>query len=477
MSIEVTTLNHTCNVVRRQVQADYKHLRLYFISYNKQEKVEALLDQEENLNSHIAGKAALKHFRRHKNDDKKGFIGLCAQIKKQFFKFKQEPEVIALFYICADDYEYVDDAKKDVYHLTWHAIDLYNHYVKQNGRKYYIEDELITPRYEKSDLLNNNLIADAFTSIALSLQADEDRAIDIAKIRAEVTLGNTPGSKPELYPFPIAFEATQMVYKDLKDIYAGTKMKLMAMAMHMAHEVGITHNEKSLKQWEVFSTSAQEMAWIGYNYEDIISASSYTSEDPYVRTTAYVIADILEIEPKPWDNFKVYNPFADPEMNERAHKKSCDHSWRNVLVQLHQTDDKKPFSHIALQCNKALLEGKVMGWCTPAIMQAAKAYQGETLEEAHSNATKAFEEHLPKIPWSLLSYLSKRIMLLKRDNPSHNIEKNAIDANDLIELCLPDPNLRFMKEALEFSLPSSQEQSLDEKNQGSASQPQEQKQL
>ena len=92
--------------------------------FERGDKPEAIAREEITISNHIAGKAALKHFRRYKKNNKTGFLGLTSAIKKSLFNFKPTPQVIALFYICADDYDYINDARAEAYHLAWHALDL-----------------------------------------------------------------------------------------------------------------------------------------------------------------------------------------------------------------------------------------------------------------------------------------------------------------------------------------------------------------
>lgn len=434
MTVDINAIKHTCNTLRRQTLTEFPDLTLHFIIYDRDKKSDILSREEEELSSHVAGKEAIKHYRRHKNSDKTGFLGLAYSNVRSFFKLKPTAQFIALFYICTDDHADSESAQHFIYHEFWHALETYRNYKAGHAENIRNEDNLVTPEYKELRQLSQNMMADAFYAVLLALQTGKSETGRIAKRRAEETLGNKIGATPELYPFPIAMETTELVYEELKDMYSGSKNNMLSLAIQMTREVGITHKEQSLKQWKIFTMLAQEMAWIGYNHERILSAGSYTSEDPYVRTTAYIIAEIMETEPEPWGDFKAYNPFTDDEMNIRIHNKACDHIYKNVMTHITSIQDTKLFLDEAEKRNSALLKGQVLGWCSPALLAASKAFRGEDITEAKEMAAASFQSAKDTVPWSILKNLSRDLMIARRQGDqidSKRIKAMAAQNEDL----------------------------------------------
>jgi hypothetical protein len=177
----------------------------------------------------------------------------------------------------------------------------------------------------------------------------------------------------------------------------------------MAREIGDTYEDVSLLQWVSFCQAAQSMVWAGHSKSEILGAAVYSNEDPYIRSTAYIVAETLGADPVPPRHHDFNNPFADDAANERLHFKRARAAFPPILEKVAIEDDPGLFVLAAHESTSALLEGAPAGWCAPALRQAYKAYIGNTDEHrpAAEAAHDAFQAALGSTPWPLIVRLHK----------------------------------------------------------------------
>ncbi len=460
MGLERTALDHACNVIRRQVQDEFRDLTLFFVVYTSGKRAQALAQAEDSLLSHEAGKAALGLLKQHEQTDKTEFLGLSTGKKEGLLSFLKNPSFLALFFINADDFETLEDAREQVYHLTWHALDLLERHTLQNKKQGMAKD-VITPEYTSLSLSKSNLIADVFTALTFELQGHHGMIQELAQKRSLLTLQPAVGYRAETYPYPIAVETTQMVFEELRDNFK-QKTKITGRAFQLAKEVGLTHDDRSIKQWWAFSSRAQEMAWMDFEHEKILSAAIHTSEDPYVRSMAHLVSEAMEIKPGPLAELGTYNPFTDQEVNARAHNKACEESFQRAIAKTLETGEPYHFTEEAYRQNKRLSQGHPIGWCAHALIRAGKAFEQDNPEKRSQaeNAAETFHKANSEISWKIMHKISKKIMRIRRTGLE-------ITADELVALGQKNPDFAIIakayKETTKGSAPSKEEKETKQK--------------
>ncbi len=444
MGLERAAIDHTCNVIRRQVQEEYKDLTLVFVVHKDKKRQEALDLEELNILSHKCGKAALDVFKKQKKKNKTSFLGLFFETKGKFLSFFKHTCTLGLFFVNVDEYETVEEAKEHIYHLVWHALELAEIYSLEG------EDQkpegLVTPQYSPIELAKNNLMADVFAAVMQEFQEHKGTIETLAQRRAQYALKPIAHYQAEKYPYPIAMETTKLVYEDLAGSLKA-KTKVIHLSLQLAQEVGTTYDAQSIKQWWAFSTRAQEMAWMGFDHEHILSTALFTSEDPYARSTAYLVSEALDIEPKTLADLTAYNPFTDQEANERLHNKACDEAYRSAISQTALTDDYDDLMDEAYRQNKKLEEGHILGWCAHALLEAANIFKNSNTgdEKTLTEAAATFHRARAGLTWETMYKMSKTLMKTRRQG-------RAINAKTLEEISKENPEFSPFVSAFKATL-------------------------
>lgn len=409
MGLERAALTHNCNVIRRQVLDEFSDLTLVFVVHGKDGHDRAIAEETGRFSAASAGKEIVAALKKAAKENRDGLLGLIPGEHKDIFGLRRIPHYYALFMIDASGFASMEEAQRNLYHLVWHGIDLYESYKTSRNTNYKREGNLILPRHTPLTLSTANLMADVFAAILLALLGHDYRQIrKMAQWRANLTLSPTLHYRAELYPSPVAMETAEMVYEDLKDTL-DPRLKLYHRALQLADETGLSHDEQSIKQWWGFSARAQEMAWIGCTPQQIMNAAVYTSEDPYVKASAYLVAEALGIEPAMFSDTGSYNPFAEGEVNERAHAKLCDKVFGETLSRVRSANDPNYFHEEAQHQNNRLALGHITGWCAPAMLALAESYG-----TPDSSPREVFSATRDIMPWAALQKLARNIMKLRR---------------------------------------------------------------
>lgn len=414
MTLERAALDHLCNVARRQAQEEFKDLTPLFVVHKGALKEKAVSRETSALLSYPDGEEILRAFKKAAKTGESGFLGLFDGFRKGKLPFLKTPHLYALFFIDAEDYEALEDARAHIYHLLWHALDLREAYASGETGSFEAREQFIIPKADETKAAEKNLVADVFSALALEMQDQGAGHIKkIAAWRAMKTLQAFSGYEAERFPYPVAMETTQLVYEDLKDSL-DPKLRLYGRAAQLAKEVAMTHDAQSIRQWESFSFPAQEMAWAGREPEQILNAAVYASEDAYVKATAYLVSEAIDLKPQSLANADIYNPFAEPETNERYHRKACEAIFQTALAQALPTHDPAPFIQEAKRQSEMLARGELLGWCARALLAAAQIFEDKRQDDPAIPATLAFWEAYNRAPWKSLQALGADIMKLKR---------------------------------------------------------------
>lgn len=410
MSLEPSALDHICNVVRRQIQEELPNLTLFFIAHKKGDRRTALHEKQNELLDHPAGAALLPLLNKlsETGDGLSDFAGIAAGERRRWFGLHCQIAQMAAFFINADEFKDPEEARAHAYLLAWHGISL----------MLKAENEPLatarTPQYDQISLARENMLGDAFCAVVLEITGHKNAIRDLARKRSLMALQPVRGYNAEEYPYPITADAVQVVFDELGDIIRKTKP--VTQAIEIAQEIDITYDDNSIRQWGAFAMAAQEMAWLDFDKNKILGTSIYTSEDPYVRSTAYLVAEALNLKPAPLTDLGSYNPFTDQEVNERLHNKKCEEVFENILAKMAIDYDEPFFLGEIHQQNQRLMEGYPIGWCAHALLEASKIFQNTDQKNQHpaEMAANIFHETYRALEWESLRSICNMVMISRR---------------------------------------------------------------
>lgn len=446
MSIETTTIDHICSVIRREVQSEFKDLTLIFITYETGKILQGLGAKRHEIYKHTSGDAMFNHLHDLcKNGyEEDGLAALHQSLKKSLKPPFRQRQILGIYFVNIKKFKDPEHVRSWAYHQVWHALDLLQNFRANNEKAFDNADGIITPKDNAALHATTNMLGDAFCAILENFKGDAGHISRLSRRRCKEAMNQIPGHSAELYPFPIAEEATQIVYEDLRD-ETMQESRPMTLAADMAREVAYTFDDAAINQWRNFANRAQEMAWMGFNKNKILSTAIYTSEDPYVRSMAYLVSETLNLDPTPIGDLQTHNPFAEQEANERAHIKRAQDSFD---LALEQDSPETVLKERALLHNQKLLDGHILGWCANAMLDALMPYKDlhETGTDIKSLARERFKRALPKTEWRSLLNLNRVILRLKRN-------QKEITPDLIIKICERNEGLDFVKTAMENAPP------------------------
>ncbi len=389
MSVDLIALSHICSVLRRDLIAEFKDFDVLFVPYKSGQAPRAFLEKQSILAEHAGNLDAVSYLNVQIDDDFKQsfFAGFCASQKKGVIPFLKKDFWMGIVFINADTFENIEDARQYLYIQIFHILMLRQD-IKDQKTDFYVElYDLIKPQLSSLEKTKRNMLGDCFGAIIEALDGQLGFIKSLARKRALSALTFKPCHVPELYPYPITSEATQIVFEEF--IYERIKNKSFSVAVEFAHEIGVTYDDTSLNQWIMFTRNAQDLATLGYDKNKILSTAIYTSEDPYIRSTAYLVSEILNLDPAPTGEIKDYNPFTNDDTNARLHKKICLNEFSLINERVTPDDLAKTYFDLALDQNKNLLNGHAIGW-------SAHAYS--VLSEYTITEYEAYSQKSPHAP-------------------------------------------------------------------------------
>lgn len=404
MTFDINAAIHTCNVIRRDTESEYPHLQVVFIVHRKGECKKILENKIDEFHPHYGGKHFVPHFRKYKEIEHSTgyFLGLAKAKKPSLLSVFSPEQYLAVFIINYNFFNDADHIRQHALSCVFHALFMISEDKSGRTENINVKGKIITPRLKPTEQAMNNMLADAFSAIVMEKTGITASIKKLAKRRSILTLSPELGYKAEEYPYPISLDATQIIYDEYVPI-PNLRGKPMHQAFDMTMEIRDTFDESNIRQWWVFSRSAQEMAWMNIDPHKILSAAIYTSEDPYVRSTGYIIADAVNIDPTPLTDINFYNAFTDQEINERNHFRICEENFQILITRVLETNSSTPFKKAAIDQNKALLEGKLLGWSSYALLKASDSYEeAENTNIALEQSKDSFDNACKSIPWDSL---------------------------------------------------------------------------
>lgn len=446
MAVTIDSVQKICNEMKKDVEMAYPGLSLYFVVHGTGKMREAIALAEHEIVSHLAGNAARAIIRKHSKGERSSFLGLAIANELKMMGFKKIDHLLGLFNINFNNYDTEDSARADIYHLAWHAIDLYE--IRQNPvyRKKFKSGPMV-PKRSPLNLSKAYLQADTF-SVALDVLRGKDTTLDaIAKKRGTLSLLPTTDFKADEYPFAIAKDACDFAIKELKKTSTPAEEHLIT-ARQLSLEVGHTFDEANIKQWWDFSVPAQDMAWRGYSKEEVLGAAVNVCEDPFVRSIGYLVQEVTGIEPETADKMQNgYNAFLDPEVNMHMHREMVDTIFEDAIAQGVEESSSRALLNAANLQNEDLTRGRILGWCANALQDAAKAFERALLNGASPDqaARLQFEGNRSEPTWDSLLDMGNKIVDQRRQG-------FAVTMGHIAEICHNNPAFAPVLDSLKVTM-------------------------
>ena len=433
MGLRIDSVESACALIARQTQEAYNDLAMHFIVHGKGQLNERIALSEHEIIRHPAGDTARSILKKIPKTDYSSFLGMAVAQQKGFLGLTSKDHVLALFNVNVDNYADIRDAKVHLYHLVWHAIDLMDIRQRPEYKRKFKSGPMI-PKRSPMNLAKANLQADVFAAVMAGLHGDGDALDMLANMRGSNALIQLSEQRAEDFPYIIALEAAQFAYSELERNKIA-RSKYIETARHISLEVGYTFDETSIKQWWAFSEPSQDMAWRGYSPQEILGAAVFTSENPYVRATAYLVSEVTKIEPlHSHEITEAYNPFANQEKNKLLHREIMQATFEEAITLGSEEDSARALLNAANAQNEKLTEGRILGWCANALQAAAKAFELalDTGGSPMQAARQEFDGAKDKINWETIKDLGDTIVAQRRQG-------YTVTIGNIAEICNENP--------------------------------------
>lgn len=402
MTLDIAATEHECNAVRRHVAEEFPNLTIHFIVYEGGDRAKSLRRKQDEIIEHPAGPFLISALRIEAQKTAGHSLPFMAQAReKTLLRFTGQKRMMAACFVDAGPIDTIDDARITAHASAWHVL---------NSLTALETGVLHIPNYDETTLVWNNMLADAFGCFVMEMRGKKGFIRSYAKKLGLASLSPVKGLAPERQCFPVIMDAALLLYDDVKSV-GFEKEKILTQALEMTSEIAETFDQGVVPQWQSFCAPAQDMAWMGTPPDTILSAATYGSGETYARSTAYLVAEAMEIEPKPLTDFNIFNAFADDEINYRHHKKISDDVFENLMFKINPTMSEEYFLNEIKKRNEKLLHGQVIGWCAPALMAAMHAYKYKAEESSPESAAKTrFNEILETMDGDVLRKIFQIIL-------------------------------------------------------------------
>lgn len=446
MGINQQSLQNICSTATKQVRDLYPDLQTVFIPHAAGLFHQIVETGEYEIFDHPAGAIARTIMEKSDNRDESSFLGMAIHTEVKWFGFASKDKMLALFNANHDEFENENQARRMIYHLTWHALDLAELRQRPEYSGKFRSGPMI-PKRSPMNLARLNLQADIFASVMSGLYGDEDAIADISFRRALDTLSPVSIRRAEDYPFCIAMESTQYAFGELKKLKI-SPAKYMYFARQIAVEVSQAFSEVNIRRWWNFSEPAQDMIWRDIEKSIVLGAAMSTSEDPHVRAIGHLVHDITHIEPAQGEAlFYQYNSFANTEHSKALHREMIEKALEDAIALGLVQASGLPLFNVANAQNEQLAEGRILGWCANAMQAAARAFENALSNGASPEVAARMEfegtRHNPE--WNTLKQLGETIVGQKRGGFGATLGQVA-------EICSKSPAFASVMGAIKTTL-------------------------
>lgn len=413
MALKIEKIEEVCGSISRAINDRHKNLTLSFIVYRPgpSGRANAIKSPGAEVVEHPAAHIAKRLLTNPRSEEDMDLCGVALAREQLFFGLAVRDSLLAVALLNAGRYKTLKDIRAHSWHLAWHALDTLAYHNDPSSFTGVLSDVIVRQR-TPIERAAANLKADVFAAVMSALQGSGEPVQTLAVERARAAMEARPGHDPDHFPFLLAEEATLIALQHVKEKPV-PKKKYIDEALKAARYVGAAFDEEWIQGWINFCEPSQDMAWRGYNGEQILSAAINTSEDTYVRTLAHMIADITKIKPvSVWELPGDYSPFCNEGFNERMHERMVDRIFDETFREVRRMGSAQPYVDIANSQNLKLISGHIMGWCAGALQASAATYTQAVANggDADAASRKTFETERSRTAWSALRALNRKIV-------------------------------------------------------------------
>lgn len=271
--------------------------------------------------------------------------------------------------------------------LAWEAIHLMQAHKQKEEAIFDDEDGVLTYAKIKTLRLRNAMLRECFACMYMEQEGETGAVQRHLRRSCEITVSQHMHTTPENRPFPIAIDATRLVFRALRKYEEDIDGPIVKHTYNMVKEIDSTCEDLNLRQWFIFAKYAQEMAWSERNKHEILSSAAYSSDDPYIRTTAYIVAETLNSNLTPLNNPQFFNPYDDKDKTHRMHLKKAQALYKPVIEEAAQLGKPEILIKHAIEQTKAFIyHHDILGWAAPALIKANNSYSDQ-----NTDPTKLYE--------------------------------------------------------------------------------------
>jgi hypothetical protein len=449
MSLKHNTVHRTCQELSRHIAEAYPELQTSIIAHRTGKLEDSIAEREDTIRQHPAGQTALRMLNYPASMQNSFFHGLATNTTSRLFGIIKKHQILGLITINSDLYDNLTQALGEIYHLSWHAIDMAMLYRKPfYSRKF--QNGPLVPKRSPLNLARANMKADVFAATMLHFDGHEDASYKIASLRARQALERKSTRTPENYPFVICYETTQQVLDEIGRP-GMPKHKMIDMARKLSLDIGATYDEDAIEQWWGFCIPAQDMIWRDIAESDVLNAAVNTSNDAFVRAIGILMSEITGIPTRSDIQLEdKYNAYASTERNHELHKRKMDETFEIVMARGIQNSSSRPFLDAANDQNIDLRRGRILGWCATALQAAARAFDAANARGSPPDQAARLEFHGMQnaTSWDIVNELGQKINNQRRQGYTvtlHDIQrfcdvgKRFGEIKDSLQQTLDDP--------------------------------------
>jgi hypothetical protein len=446
MGISLDILQDICNLATKQVQDLYPDVDLMFIPHESGQFHQVVATSEHEISQHPAAEIAQAILEKNNNRDMSSFLGMAVHRQVKWMGLASQESILALFNVNTDSFETPKEARRTIYNLVWHSIDLLEiRRMPEYAQKF--RTGPMVPKRSPMNFARLNLQADAFSAVMCALLGEDDAIDVLARMRAMDAIVPVHQRRAEDYPFVIAVEATKYAYESMQELKP-QRIKFMPYARQIAIEIGRTFDDSSIRNWWGFSEPAQDMAWRNFSPENILGCATSTSEDPFVRATGHLVSDITEIIPMPGIKLGgAYNAFLNSQQNSMLHREVAEKTFADAIAKGMKEESGRPLVIAANEQNEHLAEGNIIGWCANALQAAARAFDSAMTSGISplQAARMEFEGTKDSPSWDTLKKIGEDIVDQKRTG-------FAVTMGSIAEICNQQPAFAPMLNSIRFTM-------------------------
>jgi hypothetical protein len=370
MALSINQINDHLQTLFSKVQALYPHIDFFPVVYNGKDNKRTFQSISQKLRGKPYEKFCKIILQREFSNRHSDFLGLAIYKKKKWLGLSEQERFLAVFSVNSAS---IND-KQVLEHLFWHNFShtLDNIALRQSPKyeNSFIEGPMIPKRPVPAKALSN-LKADIFATLILAANSPKHVINDIIKRSCQHPLNKYSAERAALYPLPLAIEH---IYFGLETLSSATNLKsTLSLAKGLSEDIITTFDKSVLKSWFDLVSNAQEMAWMGFKNEEILSAAINTSESATIRNISSEICEILGITPsRHFEVDKSYNPFLSEAVNSRNHFIYAKEIFEKLISGAIAERSANRFYDEAIRQNRLILNGQGFGWCAYPLIETAK---------------------------------------------------------------------------------------------------------